>query len=92
MFQTNNSKTIPKLYLHSNLKREIEMRVFYFVCLLFSLGNAQVLQAIGVIDKLYKLIEAIHSATKFFANIEGECDSHYFHYEVRETNFCFSEA
>ena len=92
MFQTNNSKTIPNFYLHSNLKREIKMRIFYFVCLLSFIGNAQVLEVIEVINKLYKLIEVISLTTKFFANIEDECDSHNLHYEVRESHFCANEA
>ena len=85
LYQTNNSKAISKFYLHLNLQREIKMRIFYFLCLFSHFGNTQeeVLEVMDVIIKLYKLIEVISSATKFFANIEAECDSHYFHYEVR---------
>ena len=67
------------------------MRIYYFVCFFF-LGNAQVLQVMEVISKLYELIDIISSTTKFFANNEPECDSHHFLYEVRETYVCVKEA
>ena len=36
---------------------------------------------------IYSLITGINSAVKFYAKITEECDSEYFHYEVRGTHF-----
>ena len=63
------------------------MRILIFLLVFTFFGNAQVMEVVGVINKLYSLISGINSVVKFYAKITEECDSEYFHYEVRGTHF-----